>query len=496
MLKRLVVSTAAVALHAAAAAQPAASPAVLFGAREGVEHIDISPDGSKIVYIAPGRGAASIALVSSLAGGPATPVLQSSGNPDQLRWCNFVSNSRLVCRVSGIVEFRGLNLGVSRLTSVDTSGGDLKQLGQRSSYFDSRLRQWDGAVLDWLPDEDNAVLMSRDYVPEEGKIGTRFIRSKDGLGVDRVDVRTLKATVVEPPSRIASDFMSDGRGRIRIMEVSETLPGASDEMVGQKISYSYRRKGSTEWEPLSQFNTLTGAGMQPIAVDASLDAAYALQKLNGRFALYRVKLDGSKKTDLVYANEKVDVDNVVRIGRGARVIGVTFAEESRSVVYFDEDYAKLARALSKAIPNLPLVRFAGSSADNNKLLIFAGSDADPGRYYVYDKKGRTLNEIMLARPELEGVKLAAMKPMSYPAGDGTQVPAYLSLPPGKEAKNLPAIVLPHGGPSARDEWGFEWLTQFLVSQGYAVLQPNYRGSAGYGDVWMKQNGFKGWRTSI
>src|SRR3546814_12165466 len=64
--------------------------------------------------------------------------------------------------------------------------------------------------------------------------------------------------------------------------------------------------------------------------------------------------------------------------------------------------------------------------------------------------------------------------LTYPAADGVSIPAYLTLPPGKEAKNLPAIVLPHGGPAARDEWGFDWLSQYLASLGYAVLQPNYR----------------------
>ena len=82
-----------------------------------------------------------------------------------------------------------------------------------------------------------------------------------------------------------------------------------------------------------------------------------LKKLNGRFALYRVKLDGSLATELVYANEQVDVDDVVRASRGARVIGVTFAEEQRRIVYFDPDYAALARSLARAIPNLPLIDF-------------------------------------------------------------------------------------------------------------------------------------------
>jgi dipeptidyl aminopeptidase/acylaminoacyl peptidase len=89
-----------------------------------------------------------------------------------------------------------------------------------------------------------------------------------------------------------------------------------------------------------------------------------------------------------------------------------------------------------------------------------------------------------------------VKPVTIPTADGAQIPAYLTLPPGKDAKNLPAVVLPHGGPSSRDEWGFDFLSQFLAARGYAVIQPEYRGSAGYGDQWLNVNGFKNWRTSM
>jgi dipeptidyl aminopeptidase/acylaminoacyl peptidase len=201
--------------------------------------------------------------------------------------------------------------------------------------------------------------------------------------------------------------------------------------------------------------------------------------------------------ELVYANDQVDVDDVVRIRRGGPVIGVTFAEEGRRTIYFDTGYGQLARSLAQALPTLPIISFVGSNRDGNRLLIFAGNDSDPGRYYVYDRAAGSLAEIMLARPELEGVRLASVRPISYAARDGTRVPGYLTLPPGRdEARGLPAVVLPHGGPEARDEWGFDWLAQFFANQGYAVLQPNFRGSSGYGDAWNARNGFQGWRTSI
>jgi dipeptidyl aminopeptidase/acylaminoacyl peptidase len=105
-------------------------------------------------------------------------------------------------------------------------------------------------------------------------------------------------------------------------------------------------------------------------------------------------------------------------------------------------------------------------------------------------------EVLASRPGLDGVKLATVKPITYQAADGSAIPAYLTLPAGSEGKNLPAIVMPHGGPGARDEWGFDWLSQYFAARGYAVIQPNFRGSTGYGDAWYQKNGFQSWRTSI
>jgi dipeptidyl aminopeptidase/acylaminoacyl peptidase len=135
--------------------------------------------------------------------------------------------------------------------------------------------------------------------------------------------------------------------------------------------------------------------------------------------------------------------------------------------------------------------------DEGKLSIFSSSDVDPGVYYIFDRKSHNLTTFLVARAQLEGIKLAKVAPVTYTASDGTSIPAYLTLPPGREqAKRLPAIVLPHGGPSARDEGEFDWLPQYYASQGYAVLQPNFRGSSGYGDAWFQDNGFRSWSIAI
>jgi dipeptidyl aminopeptidase/acylaminoacyl peptidase len=171
-------------------------------------------------------------------------------------------------------------------------------------------------------------------------------------------------------------------------------------------------------------------------------------------------------------------------------------EEKRRTVYFDPEFQQLATSLSKALPNLPLINFEESSRDGRKLLVFAESDSDPGRYYLFDRDHKSLNPAMIARPELQGRALGTVKPVSIATADGTSIPGYLTVPAGKEAKDLPLVVMPHGGQGSRDEWRFDWLAQFVAARGYAVLQPEYRGSAGYGDTWLNKNGYRNWRAAI
>ena len=479
----------------AAPAAPAVDPATLFGVRESVQQIDISPDGRQLVYLQPGPGRTTLVYLYDLAGnGEPRLVSRSSGNPERFRWCRFATAERLVCQAAGMSVVEGRLIPFSRLVSMRTDGQDLKLLGQRASINDARLRQFDGAVLDWSGGESGSVLMARELVPEEERLGTRMSRTANGLAVERVDVTTLRSDRIEAPNPRVSRYWSDGRGNVRIMAVPDRR--ANTGQLGTRIDYLFRAAASRDWRPLGSFDSTDGQGMIPLAVDPELDVAYVLKKLNGRMALYRVKLDGTLATELVYANEQVDVDDIVTANRGSRVIGVTFADDRRRTVYFDPAYTSLHGTLSRAIRNLPLIDFGATSADGNLVIVHAGSDADPGRYYIYNRATRNLNEIMLVRPQLENVALASVRSITYPAADGAQVPAYLTLPPGREPRNLPVVVLPHGGPAARDVWGFDWIAQFLAHQGYAVLQPNYRGSAGYGDQWLVQNGFRSWRTSI
>jgi dipeptidyl aminopeptidase/acylaminoacyl peptidase len=468
--------------------------AAAFGAREGVTNLSLSPDGSRVAYVAPTTGQGSVVLTRGFAAdSPVKQALAADGNPERIERCDWLSNERLVCTIYGVVADALYSvLPFTRVIAVNADGSNLVLLSRKDNIYTRGLQLGGGKVINWLADEEDAVLMTRRYLPDE-HLGSRGGSYKNGLGVDRIDTRTVAATSIEPPRADAEDYFSDARGTVRIMSL-EPLPYGKDTGV---MRYLYRTPGSRAWQPLSEYHSLERSGFAPFAIDQDLDVAYGFKRKDGRQAFYSMALDGSKREQLIYERPDVDVDGLIRIGRRQRVVGLSYATDVRSAVYFDPDIQKVMASLSKALPGHPALEIVDSSTDESKLLIFATSDQDPGVYYLFDRTSHHLDTFLVARAELEGVKLAVVKPVSYPADDGTMIPGYLTLPPGREdAKGLPAIVLPHGGPSARDEWGFDWLPQFFAARGFAVLQPNFRGSSGYGDAWFEQNGFKSWAVAI
>lgn len=468
--------------------------AALFGVRESIEDIALSPNGDRLAIIQPapaGQGAS--VYVVDIASGKPVRVTGIDGDPERLSWCRWVSNDRLVCSIFAMSEIEGVLAPVARLVAFNADGSGAKIVSTRGSDRALGFDQFGGSVLDWLPEESGAVLKTRQFIPESDT-GTHVANKLDGLGVERIDTLTLKTRVVENPKRDAIEYISDGHGRVRIMGL-QPVQGAVG-YAGRSILYRYRTKDDNDWKPLSKVNVTSGGAFNPHAVDRDLDVAYGFADKDGRQALFSVSLDGAMTEKLVFGHPNVDVDGLVQIGRRNRVVGVSYATEKRQVEFFDPELKRLQASLSKAIPGLPLINFKDSSLDEGKLLLWAGSDVDPGRYFLFDKKTRQLAETLLVRPQLEKVTLSPVKPVSYKTKDGAVVPGYLTVPAGSTGKHLPTIVMPHGGPGARDEWGFDWLAQYFAAQGFAVLQPNFRGSAGYGDAWYQKNGFQSWRTAI
>jgi len=467
-----------------------------FGALAGVTHVSLSPDGQRLAFVAPNKGQANDLFVVEIADGAAPRrILHASGDPEILQWCRWATDARLICQIGGRQKLGDTIFGFTSLLGVDATGGNVKTLSTRRGNNALGVDFRGGSVIDWQPGPANSVLVMRSHVPEANRYSASLItKDEQGMGVDLMDVTEGSVKLVEKPRTDAIEYITDGRGSIRIMGVHgvNRSTGYRDPVV----RHLFRRQNSRDWEQLSGFDIGSGAGFYPYAIDAATDRAIGFGKVDGRMAVLAVKLDGTGKGETLYRHPEVDVDGLVRIGRDQRVVGATYATERRHMVTTDAKVSSMATSLSKALGGRD-VYFIDASADESHWLVWAGSDVDPGRYYRYTPAVKQLRPLLDERPLLADQALSPVKAIRYPAADGTMVPGYLTLPPGRsDAKGLPAIVMPHGGPSSRDEWGFDWISQYFAQRGFAVVQPNFRGSSGYGDQWYRNNGFQSWRTSI
>ena len=488
----LALLAAGTAQGALAQTQPDAL-AKAFGARETVISASLSPDGSKIALVSAGPGRSSRAYVlEAREGAELVAAATTSGNPDYMSRCDWVAAARLACQIYSETRYADDVYGSSNVFAVDASGGNTKLLSQRRGQNALSYDFRGGDIVDLLPGEDGAILMTRSYVPE-AKIGSLIEKRLEGLGVDRIDTRSGSGKRVETPAKLAIDYISDGVGNVRVMGMQE-IKGTGYSKGTYK--FLYRPQGKSGWSDLSTYDVRDNSGFYPLAVDPQKNIVYGFEKTDGRDALVSISLDPALEKKVVFAHPQVDVTGLIRVGRDRRVVGASYALDHREAIYFDPTVSSLVTSLGKALGGKS-IHIGDMSSDGQKVLVWAGSDIDPGQYYLFDRTARKLSPLMPDRPELADRQLAKMQSVSFKAGDGVTIPAYLTLPPGKEtAKGLPAIVMPHGGPEARDEWGFDWMVQYYAARGFAVIQPQFRGSAGFGEQWLMRNGYRSWRKAI
>ena len=165
------------------------------------------------------------------------------------------------------------------------------------------------------------------------------------------------------------------------------------------------------------------------------------------------------------------------------IINTSYTDEKERLYWKDKQFEADYKVIEKELPDL-LLNFTSSTADENLWLLNAYSDTDPGAAYLFDRKTKKLSFQYRPRPDIPIKSLAPMKAIKYKSSDGLEIPAYLVLPKGVPAKNLPMVAFPHGGPWGRDYWGYNSFAQFLANRGYAVLLPNFRASTGYGKKFL------------
>jgi len=235
---------------------------------------------------------------------------------------------------------------------------------------------------------------------------------------------------------------------------------------------------------VAEFDTHGGASIsfEGITADKAPSLVVRSSDAKGMTGLYTWQSPGGVGASL-FANPQYDVDDI-RVDHSGHVIGLTYADDRDHTHYFDPDMEKTQQQLERALPGLS-VSILSKDATGATFAVEADGPKDPPTLYLYRPAAHQLAQVLLSYPNLTSADLGEMKPYPYTARDGLNIHAYLTLPPGKEAKNLPTVILPHGGPEARDKLRFDWLAQFLASRGYAVLQPNFRGSSGYGWDFIK-----------
>ncbi|MFT9817839.1 S9 family peptidase [Lysinibacillus sp. NPDC056185] len=301
--------------------------------------------------------------------------------------------------------------------------------------------------------------------------------------VYKLNLKTGETThVAKNPGNITS-WIADRDGNVR-------MAVASDGVVGTVL---YRDSEKDEFKPFIEMES----GDQVMPLGFTKDNKHILAKSNkGRDKVEVVKYDLEGNEEVIMSNSEVDVAGVLYNSEKDKVLYGAYVTDKTHYQFFDEDFEKLFRKIQNklGVRESELV-INDYNKEMTKFIVSVSSDTVFGKYYYYDSTTDEITELATLGSWLNPEELAEMHPISYKSRDGLTINGYLTLPKNKEAKNLPLIVNPHGGPWARDMWGFNPEVQLLANRGYAVLQMNFRSSTGYGKEFLEA-GNKQWGLKI
>lgn len=325
-------------------------------------------------------------------------------------------------------------------------------------------------VLSWLPADPKRILLGLDEAEQHSS--QRVVRPS----AEAMSVATGTIHTVIKPNRRVQRWLADHAGEIRLAEGS-----ARD---GSTILFRHEGKGKLV--EVSTYVNALEASVRFAAYSYDPDLIYAWAPVRGRQALVTLRLSDST-VDGVFAHPQYDVTGPLVFDETARkLIGVGYVDDTPQLHALDASLAKERELMQKAVPGVVL-EYVSESENKQLVLVRASSDVRPPAYYVFERPKKQLRLEIVEYPRLEGEPLAAMEPVRFFARDGLEIPAYLTRPlagpnnTGTPAK-APAIVLVHDGPDQRASRRFDPLVQWLARRGFAVLEPNFRGSAGYGDA--------------
>jgi dipeptidyl aminopeptidase/acylaminoacyl peptidase len=311
-------------------------------------------------------------------------------------------------------------------------------------------------ILDELPDDPNHILVTHNR------------RNAEVFDVYRIDLRSGKETLVAKNPGDIVGWKTDHAGRVRVATRTD----------GLKTMLLYRADETAEFTPIITTDYKTEVDVAAFTADNK--RLYAISN-RGRDKKALVTIDPSRadQEQLVFLHPDVDLGGATWSRLRKKITNASYVTTRIERRFFDAATEGIYQRIAAKVPGMEITLQSATKAEN-KFIVAASNDRTPGTRYIYDLKTDSLSVLAEINPKIPAADMAPQKPISYRSRDGLTINGYLTLPVGREPKDLPCVVNPHGGPWARDVWGYNPEVQFLANRGYCVLQLNFRGSTGYG----------------
>lgn len=453
---RKFVIIAALALAAGGSPLPAAEPlprripTADFAALPVMYKPLLSPDGRRIAARATADGKTRLVLLNG--DRPIDPPQTISIGETTVAALRWAGNQRLLLTVEATQAIRGFEFPFLRLIAIDAATGNSRVVDRKSRGV------YAGDVLYADPTGSWALVASQDDL-------------YSFPSVKRVDLQTGDAKVVEKARPDVWDWFADKDGVVRA--------GVAYE--GRRWTVWYRDAAGQPLRKIrGKFAKEDDSSVDRFIFGRGGDSAWVLtNERTGRFAVYKYDLKTGATGEAIFEHPEVDVDDVFYDPITGEIDGVEYTDDRSRAHWINPEQKALQAKLDKALPGAVNATVAFSD-DDKRVLVWSGTASDPGQYFLLDRTQSKMHAVISPYGRIDPEQLAPVKAVKYQARDGLALPAYLTLPKGRDPKGLPLIVLPHGGPFARDDWSYDPLVQFLANRGYAVLQPQFRGSTGYG----------------
>ena len=406
--------------------------------------VTVSRDGRYLAYLAPHNGVMNV-WVESIAGGSARPVTAADRRP--IRSYFWAHNNEQIVYVQDKAGDENW-----RLYAVDIEGG-----------AEVELTPFDGV-------QARVVATDRDH-PDEilAAINNRVPQFHD---VVRINTRTGARELVFQNDEGWTGFVADATFALRVV-TRVTPDGGELAMI--------RDTDDGDWRELAHWSMTDSMSSHPIGFARDNETLYLSDSRNADTAgLYAAKTgdDGSSQYELIARDDRADLYGAIQHPETGRLQAVSFQYKRVEWKILDEaisDDWQVLRGVADGDFTI-----TSRSADDSKWTVAYTVDDGPVRYYLYDRLNREPRFLFVNQSALEGKTLATMKPVIINSRDGLELVSYLTTPPGMIARDLPMVLLVHGGPWGRDSWGYHAIHQWLANRGYAVLSVNFRGSTGFG----------------